>query len=55
LRLIRSIEPGAPIAATSEDTIIALRSLLISRIPLAGHQTEHDLFCDGYVFRALEN
>lgn len=54
-RLIGSIKTDAAIGAASENATITLRPFRISRLPFARHQSEHDFFCHGHVFRTLED
>jgi hypothetical protein len=54
-RLIGSIKTHAAIGTTTENATIAPGFLRISRLPFASHQTEHDFFRHGHVFRALED
>jgi hypothetical protein len=54
-RLIRSIKTHAAIRTTSENAIIAPGLFRIAHFLLASHQTEHDFFCHGDVFRTLED
>jgi hypothetical protein len=53
--LIGSIKTHAAIGTASKNATIALRFFRISRLPFASHQTEHDFFCHGHVFRTLED
>jgi hypothetical protein len=54
-RLSGSIKTHAAIGTASKNANIALRFFCISRLPFASHQTEHDFFCHGHVFRTLED
>jgi hypothetical protein len=54
-RLIGSIKTHAAIGTTTENATITLRFFRISRLPFARHQSEHDFFCHGHVFRTLED
>jgi len=54
-RLIGSIKTHAAIDTATKNATIAPGFFRISQLPFASHQTEHDFFRHGHVFRTLEH